>query len=137
GDTGYPAAFGEIGKRFPGIDVAFLPIGCYAPRWFMSPQHMAPDETARAFRELGARTLVPMHWATFRLTDEPMDEPPKLLYQAMGKQANRILFLPIGGTYWSPSDGAPSKGSDGMTEVRSKPASRRRPAASEKIFPFS
>ncbi len=100
GDTGYPAAFPEVGKRYPGIDYAMLPIGAYEPRWFMHPQHMAPEETARAFHELGARELVPIHWATFRLTDEPMDEPPKLLYAAMGAQANRILFLPIGGTYW-------------------------------------
>jgi L-ascorbate metabolism protein UlaG (beta-lactamase superfamily) len=100
GDTGYPAAFTEIGKRFPGIDFAMLPIGAYEPRWFMHPQHMAPEETARAFRDLGARELLPVHWATFHLSDEPMDEPPKLLYQAMGPLANRILFLPIGGTYW-------------------------------------
>jgi L-ascorbate metabolism protein UlaG (beta-lactamase superfamily) len=104
GDTGYPAAFAEIGKRFPGIDYALLPIGCYAPRWFMHPQHMAPEEAAAAFRELGAKELLPIHWATFRLTDEPMDEPPKLLYEAMGKLVNHILFLPIGGTFWdSPS----------------------------------
>jgi N-acyl-phosphatidylethanolamine-hydrolysing phospholipase D len=101
GDTGYPAAFAEIGKRFPGIDWALLPIGAYAPRWFMHPQHMAPEEAARAFRELGARELLPIHWATFKLTDEPVDEPPRLLYQAMGELANRILFLPIGGTFWA------------------------------------
>jgi N-acyl-phosphatidylethanolamine-hydrolysing phospholipase D len=101
GDTGYPAAFAEIGKRFPGIDFALLPIGAYAPRWFMHPQHMAPEEAAKAFRELGARALLPIHWATFKLTDEPLDEPPRLLYEAMGKLANKILFLPIGGTFWA------------------------------------
>jgi L-ascorbate metabolism protein UlaG (beta-lactamase superfamily) len=101
GDTGYPAAFAEVGRRFPGIDLAILPIGAYAPRWFMHPQHMAPEETARAFRDLGARVLLPVHWATFHLSDEPMDEPPRLLYQAMGPLANRILFLPIGGSWFS------------------------------------
>jgi N-acyl-phosphatidylethanolamine-hydrolysing phospholipase D len=101
GDTGYPAAFREIGRRFPHIDFAFLPIGAYTPRWYMSPFHMAPEQAAQAFRELGARELVPIHWATFYLSDEPMREPPRVLYEAMGRLANRILFLPIGGTYWA------------------------------------
>jgi len=112
GDTGYPAAFAEVGRRFPGIELAILPIGAYAPRWFMHPQHMAPEETAQAFRDLGARILLPVHWATFRLSDEPMDEPPKLLYQAMGTLANRILFLPIGGSWFSGGP-APSVGPAG------------------------
>jgi L-ascorbate metabolism protein UlaG (beta-lactamase superfamily) len=99
GDTGWPAAFAEVGRRFPRIDFAFLPIGAYEPRWFMRAQHISPDEAARAFDQLRARTLVPMHWATFRLSDEPMAEPPRLLYRAMGARANRILFLPIGGSY--------------------------------------
>jgi L-ascorbate metabolism protein UlaG (beta-lactamase superfamily) len=103
GDTGYPAAFKEIGKRFPHIDFALLPIGAYEPRWFMRSQHMSPEEAARAFGELGADTLVPMHWGTFQLADEPMDEPPALLYRAMGRRANRILFLPIGGSYFAPA----------------------------------
>jgi L-ascorbate metabolism protein UlaG (beta-lactamase superfamily) len=67
----------------------------------MHPQHMSPEEAAQAFRELGAKILLPIHWATFKLTDEPLDEPPKLLYSAMGKLANHILFLPIGGTFWA------------------------------------
>jgi L-ascorbate metabolism protein UlaG (beta-lactamase superfamily) len=103
GDTGYPAAFKEIGKRFPHIDFALLPIGAYEPRWFMHSQHLSPEEAARAFGELGADTLVPMHWGTFQLSDEPMDEPPALLYRAMGRRANRILFLPIGGSYFAPA----------------------------------
>jgi L-ascorbate metabolism protein UlaG (beta-lactamase superfamily) len=103
GDTGYPAAFVEIGRRFPRIDFALLPIGAYEPRWFMHAQHISPEEAAVAFAQLGARTLVPIHWATFKLSDEPMDEPPALLYRAMGRRANRILFLPIGGSYFASS----------------------------------
>jgi N-acyl-phosphatidylethanolamine-hydrolysing phospholipase D len=102
GDTGYPAAFKEIGRRFPHIDFALLPIGAYEPRWFMHSQHLSPEDAARAFAELGARTLVPIHWATFQLSDEPMEEPPALLYRAMGRRANRILFLPLGGSYFAP-----------------------------------
>jgi len=100
GDTGFPAAFDEIGKRLPGIDVAMIPIGAYAPRWFLAPQHIDPQQAAEAFRRVGARVVLPIHWGTFRLSDEPMGEPPGELYRAMGRDANRILFLPIGGTYW-------------------------------------
>jgi L-ascorbate metabolism protein UlaG (beta-lactamase superfamily) len=100
GDTGYPAAFAEIGRRFPDIDYALLPIGAYAPRWFMGPQHISPAEAARAFFEVGARTLIPMHYATFRLADEPMDDPPRLLRQAMGTEAVRIEELALGETHW-------------------------------------
>jgi len=101
GDSGFPAAFPEVAARFPSLDFAFLPIGAYEPRWFLHPQHMAPDEAAVAFRQLGAKTFVPIHWGTFHLSDEPMDEPPAALYRAMGKDANHILFLPVGGSWYS------------------------------------
>lgn len=100
GDTGFPAAFDEIGRRFPGIDFAMIPIGAYEPRWFLAPQHIDPAQAVEAFRRIGAKTFVPMHWGTFRLSDEPMTEPPEALYRAMGRDANHILFLPIGGTFW-------------------------------------
>jgi L-ascorbate metabolism protein UlaG (beta-lactamase superfamily) len=100
GDTGYPAAFAEVGRRMPGIDYALLPIGAYEPRWFMGPQHLSPEDAAQAFRDLGAHFLVPMHWATFALTDEPLDEPPRLLQKAMGADGGRIIQLAIGETHW-------------------------------------
>lgn len=84
GDTGLHPEFGEITRRFGPFDAAFMPIGAYAPRWFMRPVHMSPDEAVAAYREIvranGGRpvTFVAMHWGTFRLTDEPMDEPPAL-----------------------------------------------------------
>jgi L-ascorbate metabolism protein UlaG (beta-lactamase superfamily) len=78
GDTAYFAGFAEIGRRFPQIDAALLPIGAYDPEWFMSKQHMNPAEALRAFHDLGARKVVAMHWGTFKLTDEPLDEPPVL-----------------------------------------------------------
>ena len=105
GDTGYPAAFAEIGKRFPDIDYALLPIGAYAPRWFMSPQHIDPAQAVIAFGELGARNFVPMHWGTFQLSDEPMTEPPRLLREAMADEASRIIELAIGETHWSTQKG--------------------------------
>lgn len=76
GDTAYePAVFDAIADRCPTIDWAMLPIGAYEPEWFLSTQHMGPEDAGRAFRILGARRFVAMHHGTFRLTDEPMDEP--------------------------------------------------------------
>ncbi len=75
GDSGYFDTFAEIGRRFPGLEAAILPIGSYAPAWFMEPNHMNPEQAGQAFLELGARRLVPMHWGTFQLTDEPISEP--------------------------------------------------------------
>lgn len=80
GDTAFRApVFAAIGERFPRIDAALLPIGAYEPAWFMQPQHQNPEEAARAFELLGARRFVAMHWGTFRLTDEPLAEPPARL----------------------------------------------------------
>jgi L-ascorbate metabolism protein UlaG (beta-lactamase superfamily) len=80
GDTAYFGGFTEIGRRHGPIDAALLPIGAYDPAWFMSKQHLNPEEAVRAFSDLGARELVAMHWGTFKLTDEPMDEPPVRLH---------------------------------------------------------
>src|SRR5581483_7499626 len=79
GDSGYFAGFREIGEAFPGLDLALIPIGAYAPRWFMAPVHVDPPEAGQAFLDCGAKTLLPIHWGAFRLADEPIDEPPKVL----------------------------------------------------------
>lgn len=76
GDSGYCPAFREIRERVGAPDVALLPIGAYEPRWFMKPAHMNPEEAVQSYIDLGARKFVAMHWGTFRLTDEPMLEPP-------------------------------------------------------------
>jgi N-acyl-phosphatidylethanolamine-hydrolysing phospholipase D len=83
GDSGYFEGFAEIGRRFPPIDVAFLPIGAYEPRWFMRYQHVDPQEAWQAFLDLGARTMCPMHWGCFDLTDEPVDLAPKVLAEVL------------------------------------------------------
>ncbi|MEN9560155.1 MAG: hypothetical protein RLZZ502_1366 [Pseudomonadota bacterium] len=84
GDTGYSADFAETGRRFAGgFDLAAIPIGAYAPRWFMQPQHVDPAEALRIAQDLGARRAIAIHWGTFVLTDEPVEEPPKLLAQAL------------------------------------------------------
>lgn len=86
GDTGYGSMFRQIGELFAPIDLALLPIGAYEPRWFMSPVHVAPEEAVHIHRDIGARQSVAMHWGTFVLTDEPMDEPPRRLRMALAEQ---------------------------------------------------
>ena len=77
GDTAYFEGFREIGKRCP-VEVALLPIGAYdTPS--QRAVHMNPEEAVQAFVELGAKTLVPMHYGTFRLSYEPLEEPPQRL----------------------------------------------------------
>lgn len=70
GDSGYFEGFKEIGMRFPDIDVALMPIGAYDPEWFMGPQHVSPEEALRAFRDIGARRFVPMHYGSYKLADD-------------------------------------------------------------------
>jgi L-ascorbate metabolism protein UlaG (beta-lactamase superfamily) len=86
GDAGYSADFADIRARFAPIDVAALPIGGYAPRWFMGINHLDPDDAVTVHRDLEARYSVGMHWGTFEgLTDEPLDEPPARLAQALAR----------------------------------------------------
>lgn len=77
GDTGYGtgAIFRDLRARFGPVDVALLPIGAYAPRWFMAAQHADPDDAIQIMLDLEARAAIGMHWGTFKLTDEPWDDP--------------------------------------------------------------
>lgn len=80
GDTGYGPFLKEIGARF-SIDVALLPIGAYRPyEWFRNI-HLHPTTALQAFVDLKARHLIPVHWGTFKISDEPLKEPPRLLAQ--------------------------------------------------------
>lgn len=87
GDTAMSErVFEEIHARHPRIDWAMLPIGAYDPPWFMKPQHMGPEEALFAFRILEAKHFCAMHWGTFKLTDEPIGEPPARLREAWAQE---------------------------------------------------
>jgi len=73
GDTAYFDGFREIGERL-GPEVALLPIGAYHPASYRSV-HTSPEDAVQAFVDLGARCMVPMHYGTFRLSHEPVEEP--------------------------------------------------------------
>lgn len=99
GDTGYGHWFGEIGRRHPDIDLALLPIGAYAPRWWLRDVHADPEEAVRACIDLGARRMAPMHWATFVLSAEPVMEPlhrVRAAWSRTGLPRESLWDLPIG-----------------------------------------
>jgi len=80
GDTGYSQDFRDIGERFGRFDMAFIPIGAYAPRWFMQAQHVNVPEAVQIRADLHAARAIGIHWGTFgSLADDPPDEPPVLL----------------------------------------------------------
>ncbi len=96
GDSAWFEGFREIGRRH-SVEIAMLPIGAYdAPSH--RDVHMNPEQALRAFAELGARTFVPMHYGSFRLSYEPVDEPPaRLLEQARREGlSDRIRILTEG-----------------------------------------
>jgi len=73
GDTAYFDGFREIGERLRP-EVALLPIGAYRPDSYRA-MHTSPEDAVQAFVDLGARCMVPMHYGTFRLSHEPVEEP--------------------------------------------------------------
>jgi L-ascorbate metabolism protein UlaG (beta-lactamase superfamily) len=79
GDSAYFDGFKEIGARLHP-EIALLPIGAYYPESFRNV-HMGPDEAVKVFRDLGAQWLVPMHYGTFKLSFEHIDEPPRWLQE--------------------------------------------------------
>ena len=90
GDTAYSKDFADIHARFAarhgagrGFDLALIPIGAYEPRWFMSEQHVDPAEAVRIHQDLAAERSIGIHWGTFQLTDESLDEPPQALTRAV------------------------------------------------------
>jgi len=86
GDTGYTTVFKAINERIGAVDLALLPIGAYEPRWFMQSIHMNPAEAVQAHVDLCATTSIAMHFGTFPLTPEGIDEPVRALTEARERQ---------------------------------------------------
>ena len=83
GDTAYTDLFTQVRARLGAPDLALVPIGAYAPRWFMHAVHMNPAEAVQAHVDLAAAESVAMHYGTFPLTIEPIDEPVRALAHAV------------------------------------------------------
>jgi N-acyl-phosphatidylethanolamine-hydrolysing phospholipase D len=99
-DTGYFKGFKEYGRRWPGIDVVLMPVGAYMPRWFMHYAHMNIPEAVQAFKDLGAKVMVPTQWGVIKLGDEPAAYPIKELKDAAARDpqlAKGLAVLPVGG----------------------------------------
>ncbi len=105
GDTGYGPHFQTIRQHLGTPDWVLMPIGAYRPHWLMQPVHVAPEEALQAFLDVGGQHMLPIHWGTFDLADEPLHEPPERLLQAAHKHdvpLPRIHVLPVGGSAESP-----------------------------------
>ena len=86
GDTGYSKDFGLIQKKFKYMDLSLIPIGAYAPRWFMKYHHCNVEEAIQIHKDIKSKRSIGMHWGTFILTDEPMREPVEKLEQLTEQQ---------------------------------------------------
>jgi len=76
GDSGYFNGFKQIGEALGPFDLAAVPIGAYKPTHLMKSVHTTPEEGVQAFMDLRGKTLLGIHWGTFELAEEPLDEPP-------------------------------------------------------------
>lgn len=84
-DAAYSNDYIKVREKYGPIDLAFLPIGAYEPRWFMKHFHMDPKEAVQAHLDLQSKLSVGIHFGTFPLTSEPIDEPVELLTQEREK----------------------------------------------------
>ena len=110
GDTGYSKDFADTGARFAdrhttsrggSFDLALIPIGAYEPRWFLKDQHINPDEAVQIHRDLRAKRSVGIHWGTFEMSDESLDQPPKdlaLAARAQGLADGDFSVMALGET---------------------------------------
>ncbi|MDP9044166.1 MAG: MBL fold metallo-hydrolase [Pseudomonadota bacterium] len=134
GDTGYSRDFQDLKARVAhrqrpelggGFDIALLPIGAYEPRWFMATQHVNAAEAVKIHRDVGAKASLGLHWGTFQLTDEPLDEPPRSLRKEVveaGLAEGEFFVLAVGETKRL------RKRESSEGDVRDEPHVRKRPA---------
>jgi L-ascorbate metabolism protein UlaG (beta-lactamase superfamily) len=98
-DSGMGSHFEEIATLFPNIYCAILGIGAYMPEWFMLTAHTSPQDAYKAFQILKAKYMIPMHYGTFDLSDEPIYYPKNVLMELVNDNPIKdVLFLDIGGS---------------------------------------
>jgi L-ascorbate metabolism protein UlaG (beta-lactamase superfamily) len=101
GDSGYSPHFSEVHQKFGAMDLSLIPIGAYHPRFLMKDMHIDPREAVRAHKDLESKLSVGMHWGTFKLTYEAMNEPPAYLRKVLEQEQiplRSFVTLPIGAT---------------------------------------
>ena len=107
GDTGYnEVQFRETRRRLGPVDLALIPIGAYAPRWFMRQSHINPEEAVTLHNEIESSYSIGIHWSTFQLSAEPLDEPRQRLEAAVAEgrlNQGEFVTLPIGATITVPA----------------------------------
>jgi len=99
GDTGYGPHFNLTRERLGEMHLSFLPIGAYEPRWFMKESHMNPEDAVLAHQDLKSQLSIGMHFGTFQLTNEAIDQPLIDLKTALEKhQAKNFITIGVGQT---------------------------------------
>jgi L-ascorbate metabolism protein UlaG (beta-lactamase superfamily) len=97
GDTGWGPHFDQIRRRLGPVRLALLPVGAFQPRWFMGPVHLSPEDAVAAHLALGASTSLGIHYGTFRIADDGLDEPRAELDRALARAGGpRFWLLPPG-----------------------------------------
>lgn len=98
GDTGYGNHFKEASEIFPEIDYFICGTGAYSPKWFMEPIHISPEDAVKAANDMKAKNLIPMHYATFDLSDEPFGEPVRILQneEKAGRLNGKLKIMDVG-----------------------------------------
>ena len=119
GDTGYSSDFAATRARYAssqaagaggGFDLALIPLGAYEPRWFLKEQHINPPEAVQIHLDLGAKRSVGLHWGTFAISDESLDQPPQdlaLAARAKGLKDGEFTVMAIGETRFLPARSKP------------------------------
>ncbi|MCL6598883.1 MAG: MBL fold metallo-hydrolase [Alicyclobacillus macrosporangiidus] len=105
GDTAYTPAFRGLAAKGP-VDIVCMPIGAYNPYVY---NHCTPEQAWEMFEEAGGRWLIPMHWDTFVLSREPVEEPLQRLLAAAGARQDRVAIRRHGEVFTLPG---PVPGSD-------------------------
>jgi L-ascorbate metabolism protein UlaG (beta-lactamase superfamily) len=101
GDTGYYDGFREVGARLGPFDLAAVSVGAYVPASIMQFTHTTPEQALQVFADVRGDRFIPIHWGTFRLSEEPLDEPPRRVIaesERIGLPADRVWIMKHGET---------------------------------------